>query len=224
MEVWLDTIDLDTIRHARQLGIIAGVTTNPAILGGAEETIEPLLARLLDIQPGRLAVQVTRDDAAGQIAQARKIAALSERIVIKIPAVGEGFQAMATLEREGIKTLATTIFEPRQIIMAGMVGASYAAPYVNRIEKSTGDAWLVIETAQHVLDHYGYQTKIMGAAIKSTEQFVRCASLGIAAITLPANNYQQIFASSTDIDDSLQQFAAAWKSNRFATTSNLFQL
>jgi len=223
MQVWLDTIDFDIIRHARDLSIAAGVTTNPAILGGANENIESLLGKLLDIQPGDLAVQVTLEDTKGQVAQARKIARLSDRIVIKIPAIGEGFQSMAELEKDGIKTLATNIFESRQIMMACMVGAHYAAPYVNRIEQSTGDAFGLIADAQQIIDRYGYRTRIMGASIKSPDQFIRCAKLGIGAITLPADTYRQLFASNPDIDASLVSFDKAWRGNLFSAESRLFE-
>lgn len=222
MQVWLDTIDFDIIKHAQRLGIAAGVTTNPAILGDVHENLESLFGKLLDIQTGGLAVQITHTDAKGQLAQARRIARLGSRIVIKIPAIGEGFQVMAELEKEGIKTLATTIFESRQIVMAGMVGAHYAAPYINKIEESTGNAFELIAESQQIIERYGYRTRIMGASIKSADQFVRCAKLGIGAITLPADTYREIFASTESIDASLAVFAEAWQSNRFATESSLF--
>ncbi|AUH53380.1 hypothetical protein CXB49_22675 [Chromobacterium sp. ATCC 53434] len=224
MKLWLDTIDFQAVKHAQDLGILAGVTTNPAILGAANEDVEGILDRLLDIQSGQLAVQVCADDLAGQLKQARRIARKSPRIVIKIPAIGDGFQAMATLEKEGVATLATAIFETRQVVMAGMVGARYAAPYVNRIEQSTGNAFAMLEQAQHILDSAGYPTAILGAAIKSVDQFIGCARLGIAAITLPTEVYRRLFASSTDIDGSLAQFDAAWAGNPLATSSHLFDV
>ncbi|WP_047258233.1 transaldolase family protein [Chromobacterium subtsugae] len=224
MKIWLDTIDFDIIRNAQALGVLAGVTTNPAILAAADLPAQTVIETLLDIQDGQVAAQVTRDDLPGMLAQARALARISPRMVIKIPAIRHGFQAIATLEKEGIATLATTIFETRQILMAGMVGASYAAPYVNRIEQSTGNAFAILSESQAILERYRYKTIIMAAAIKSVEQCVRCAQFGIGAATLPSDIYRGLFASNHDIDDSLAKFDAAWAASKFTSGSSLFHV
>jgi TalC/MipB family fructose-6-phosphate aldolase len=222
MQIWLDTIDFSLIRHARQLGLLAGVTTNPSILAAAKQPVESVLDTLLDLQPGKLAVQVTGDDYASQLRQARRLAAKSDRIVIKIPAVGDGFQTMAALEREGIPTLATAIFESRQIVMAGLLGVHYAAPYLNRIEQAGRDAALLLQESQQILQRQGQRTLIMGAAVKSLEQFMQCARAGIGAVTLPADTYRQLFASTPDVDAALARFDSAWQANPFTARSALF--
>lgn len=222
MQIWLDTIDFTTIRHARQLGVLAGVTTNPSILAAAERPVEEVLDALLDLQPGLLAVQVTSADPAVQLLQARRLAAKSGRIIVKVPAVGAGFQTMATLEREGIPTLATAIFESRQIVLAGQLGVRYAAPYINRIEQAGRDAALLLRESQQILDRYGQPTVIMGAAVKSAEQFMQCARAGIGAATLPADTYRLLFASSPELDAALQRFDSAWSANPLAAGSVLF--
>ncbi|UTH74621.1 transaldolase family protein [Chromobacterium sp. IIBBL 290-4] len=224
MQIWLDTIDLNLIRHARSLGILAGVTTNPSILSSAERPIEAIAESILDTQQGPLAMQVTRADLDGILAQARNLASRSSRIVVKIPAIGDGFRAMAILEKEGIPTLATTIFEARQIVLAGLIGAHYAAPYLNRIEQSGGDIAKLLEQSQQALQRAGSRTEILGAAIKTQEQFMQCASRGIHAVTLPPGLYQQLFASTPEIDGCLQRFAQAWESNRQACGSEWFQV
>lgn len=56
-----------------------------------------------------------------------------ERICIKIPSTWEGLQACRTLEKEGIATLATTLFNVTQAAVAADVGCKYVAPYVNRL-------------------------------------------------------------------------------------------
>ncbi|KAI5776337.1 transaldolase [Geopyxis carbonaria] len=54
-----------------------------------------------------------------------------ERVCIKIPATWEGLAAIRTLEAEGTACLATTLFTLAQAAVAGEVGATYIAPYVN---------------------------------------------------------------------------------------------
>ncbi|OHX19631.1 transaldolase family protein [Chromobacterium sphagni] len=224
MKIWLDTIDFDVIKNAQELGILAGVTTNPAILASADMNIEHVISTLLEIQDGLVAAQVTSCELPGMLVQARNLASISPRMVIKIPAIHDGFKTISILEKEGIATLATTIFESRQIMLAGMVGASYAAPYVNRIEQSTGNAFSILRESQEILDKYNYTTTIMAAAIKSVEQCVRCAQLGIGAITLPSETYNSLFSSNADIDDSLEKFESAWASSDFTAKSSLFKI
>jgi|GEM_PF-5524605 len=58
MELWLDTIDLNTIKDANEIGILTGVTTNPITLSHADMLPEAKLAQLLNIQNGYVAAQV----------------------------------------------------------------------------------------------------------------------------------------------------------------------
>jgi TalC/MipB family fructose-6-phosphate aldolase len=224
MQIWLDSIDIATIKHAAGLGILAGVTTNPSILSRSTQHFDQVVGDILDGQPGWLAVQVVEKEYDSIVKQARKLAAISDRIIVKIPAVDDGFRAIATLERENITTLATTIFESRQIVAAALCGASYAAPYVNRIETATGRAFEMLEESQKIIDKYGFKTKILAASFKSVDQFIRCATLGLAAVTLPDNIYRALFASNEHIANSLNQFDSAWVSNAGMNTSRFFAL
>jgi TalC/MipB family fructose-6-phosphate aldolase len=224
MKIWLDSINDVTIKHAADLGILAGVTTNPTILSRSTQDFEYVIGSILDSQPGKLAVQVVQKDYESIVKQAKKLAAISDRIIVKIPAVQDGFRAIATLERDNIATLATTIFESRQIIAAALCGASYAAPYVNRIEVATGQAFEILGESQRIIDAYGLKIKIMAAAIKSVEQFVRCAKLGVPAVTLPDDIYNALFVSNENIVNSLHQFDLAWASNERMRESSFFVL
>ena len=224
MQIWLDSINVATIKHAANLGILSGVTTNPKILSCSTQNFECVIDNIIDIQSGWLAVQVILADYDSMVKQARKLAAISNRIIVKIPAVHDGFRVIATLEQENIATLATTIFESRQIVTAALCGASYAAPYVNRIEVAGGRAFETLEESQKIIGKYGLKTKILAASIKSVEQFIRCATIGVAAATLPDDVYHALFASNENIADILDQFDKAWASNAHMQGSRFLAL
>jgi TalC/MipB family fructose-6-phosphate aldolase len=224
MELWLDTINVETIRHAADLGILTGVTTNPAVLSRADQSFEMVIESIAINQPGKIAVQVVRHEYDAIMKQARRLANINDRIVVKIPAVRDGFRAIATLERENVNVLATTIFEPRQIILAALCGATYVAPYLNRIQMATGDAFEIIEKSQRIIEKYGFRTKVLSAAVKSVEQFVRCAELGVSAVTLPDDVYHALFAENESIGSSLRKFDLAWDSNAGMNKSPVFTL
>ena len=59
---------------------------------------------------------------------------VASRICIKIPSTWEGLQACRVLEKEGVSTLATTLFTKAQAILAGEVGCRYIAPYVYELK------------------------------------------------------------------------------------------
>jgi TalC/MipB family fructose-6-phosphate aldolase len=212
MELWLDTTDLDVIKHANKLNILTGVTTNPLLLSKAEADPETTIKKILDVQPGRVAVQVTEGELMPIIEQSRRLSKLSDRVIIKIPAINDGFHAISFLEKEGICTLATTIFETRQIIFSAMTGASYAAPYLSRIDQATGNATSVVGDGQEIIKLNNYKTKIMAASVTRLEQFIWCAKIEIGAITLPKNLYSELFSSNAVIEKCMDDFDAAWKS------------
>jgi TalC/MipB family fructose-6-phosphate aldolase len=222
MELWLDSINIEAIKHAAGLGVLAGVTTNPVILSRSGEKFERVIEAISESQLGRIAVQVVHREYNDIVKQAKRLVAISDRIVVKIPAVDDGLRAIATLERENIATLATTIFESRQIIMASLCGATYAAPYLSKIQMETGEAFGMLETSQKIIEAYGFKTKMLVAAVKSVEQFVRCAELGLSAVTLPENVYRALFASNKSIASSLDTFDLAWGSNAGMKESPFF--
>jgi transaldolase len=222
MQIWMDTIELDLIQDASRLGILAGVTTNPKILSCAHQAPETTIEKLLDVQAGAVAVQVTEKALMEIIKQARRLARISDRIIVKIPAVTDGLRAIAMLEKEGIATLATTVYDLRQIVFAGIAGARYAAPYIDKIETASGNAFELLRRAQHALAQLDCPTQIMGAALKSVHQFTQCAELGIGAVTLPPPVYQALFSTSPEIDASLAAFDTAWGANPHTAQSRLF--
>ena len=57
----------------------------------------------------------------------------SKRVCIKIPSTWEGLRACRELEKQGISTLATTVFCMEQAVLAADSGCAYIAPYVNEL-------------------------------------------------------------------------------------------
>lgn len=222
MELWLDTLNLDIIKEASHLGILTGVTTNPSILSQTDSLPEVTIKRLLDIQPGYVAAQVVATKLDGIMAQAKKLAQLDKRMIIKIPAYGDGFRAIGLLKKENISTMATTIFEPRQIFFSAIAGAKYAAPYYGRIEKIEGNADSVLMAMQDIIRKQNSPLKILAAAIYSPAQLLNCTQAGVAAATIPEKVYNMLFESSKVIDNSLEEFENAWQANTQCRNSKFF--
>src|SRR3989338_5002912 len=175
MELWLDTIDYRLIEDAIKRIKIFGVTTNPSILCKSKETPEKTIKKLLDIQPGLLAVQVTSTDECAMLNQAKKLHHMSNRIIIKVPVCKTGLSVMRALSLENIPTMATVIFEPIQVYLSILSGATYAAPYLGRIEKNTGDYSRVISEMLSVIKNNQSTLKLLTASIATKKQIMYCA-------------------------------------------------
>ena len=135
MELWLDTIDFKFIAKACTQLTIFGVTTNPTILSQSNLLIKKVIQTLLNIQSGKVVVQVTESKAVGMINQAEKIIKFGPNIIVKIPVTGEGLAAIKALNNLNVATMATAIFHPHQVLLSALAGASYAAPYLGKIQK-----------------------------------------------------------------------------------------
>jgi transaldolase len=196
MEIWLDSTSEELAKKAKQLGIVHGVTTNPALIRRSGKPIESILESLLALQLGPVTAQVTADEADGMIEQALRWSQLSERILIKIPVVQAGIEAMGQLTQEGVPTMATVVFHPHQALLAAVAGASYVAPYVTRMHKMGIDSQRALATMKNIFIQYQFKTKLLAASISSLEQITQCAEMGIDAITLKDALFEAFMADN----------------------------
>ncbi len=212
MQIWLDTTDTDTINKALRYGVLRGVTTNPSIIAQTGKALEDILDQLLEVQPGPIAVQVTADFTAGQVAQANRLANVSSRIIVKIPATSEGLQTIHELSHNHIPTMATAVFHARQVMAAAMAGANYIAPYVRWMDDFAGvDAFATLKLMQSLLTTNGWNAKILAAALRTTDDIVSCAQMGIAAATLKPALFESFIANHDATDHFVEVFATDWQ-------------
>lgn len=212
MEIWLDTCDTQVIAAANRLGIVYGVTTNPSILAEAPDDHENVINKILDIQDGPIAVQVTADNAPEMIKQAIALHTFSDRIIVKVPVVQQGLIAIKELVNEGVAIMATAVFQPNQALLAALAGAHYVAPYVCRMFDSGVDAYTALQTMLTMYRHYELNTKIIAAALRTTDQITTCGAMGIPAVTLKSALFSQFIADDSATLECLKVFAEDWES------------
>lgn len=222
MELWLDTINIDLIKEAEEAGILTGVTTNPTILSQSDISPERKIEQLLSCQSGWVCAQVLARDAESMIQEAKSLAQISKRIIIKIPVTPAGLKAISTLEKNGIPTLATAIFEERQLLLAAIAGAQYAAPYMNRIEEATKQSVEILSGMMKIIFNQSFPLKIMAADIKSVEAIPVYARLGVPAMTLPAAIYEAFIKINPRTESSLISFENNWLAGAHTAESEIF--
>ena len=93
MKFYIDTANVDEIRRANDMGIIAGVTTNPSLIAKEGRDYAETLKEITTIVDGPISgeVKATTTDAEDMIAEGRAIYALDPKhMVVKIPMTAEG--------------------------------------------------------------------------------------------------------------------------------------
>ena len=213
MKILLDTADVNYIRKMNDLFPIDGVTTNPSILA---KTKRPFMEVLLGIrsvigQEKGLHAQVLSLKAEDIIGEAEYlISKLGENTYIKIPVIPEGFKAMRILASRGIKVTATAVFTAQQALMAAKAGASFVAPYVNRIDNISGDGVQVVANIAQLFKTYDFKTEVLAASFKNVEQVHKVSLAQTHAVTIG----EDVFNSLTNhplTDWSVNKFVEDWE-------------
>ena len=128
MQIFIDSADVKQIETWLAQGIVDGAATNPSMItkDGVKELESGArrLAALLGDRP--LSVEVTSNDHATMLKQARLFATWARNIVIKIPIVNQfgepSLGVIHQLTQEGIGVNATAILAFNQAILAAEAG------------------------------------------------------------------------------------------------------
>lgn len=184
MQLFLDSARLEDIRAAAASGFLDGVTTNPALLARESADIEELVREVCSLLPGPICIPVRAERTAEIVQEARRLAQLEDRVIVKIPINEEGLRAMARLHSEGIRTHATLCCTPAQALLAAKCGAYFVSPFVARLDASGFDGKEVVAQILEIYDNYEFDTRVMVASIRTTLQVQEAAVLGVDGATV----------------------------------------
>ena len=214
MEYFVDTADLAALRQVNERYPIEGLTTNPNLLAKAGVPLPALLedCRGYVRETGQMIfVQVTAKDADEMLAQAEALRAFfGENLVVKLPAVEEGYRACLLCKARGIRVCVTVIHSVTQALMAARAGADYAAPYVTHIDNNGADGVRCVEAMVNAFERYGSPCKVLGASFRTADQILRLAGVGCHAVTITPEMFRTLIAHPST-DASLRGFDAAWR-------------
>ena len=180
----LDTADLAAIKHCNEFYPLAGVTTNPSIIAKANTDFFKLVKEIRAIigEDKMLHVQATAKTAEGIIEEAKLLKKeLAGEFYIKIPISEEGLKATMELKKLGIGVTMTAIFTPTQALMAAVAGASFVAPYVNRLDNIIGDGTSVVAEIVNQFELSVLTARCLRQALKMPS---RCISVQPLAVTV----------------------------------------
>ncbi|CAI8175385.1 MAG: Transaldolase [Cryomorphaceae bacterium] len=189
MKFFIDTANLAQIKEAQDLGVLDGVTTNPSLMAkegiSGEENVLAHYRAICEIVDGDVSAEVISTDFEGMVREGEALAALDEKIVVKIPMVKDGVKALKYFSDKGIKTNCTLIFSAGQALLAAKAGATYVSPFIGRLDDISTDGLGLIESIRVIFDNYGFDTEILAASVRHPMHIIECAQIGADVMTGP---------------------------------------
>lgn len=193
MQFFVDSADVAEIKALAETGMVDGVTTNPSLIlksgGQVFETIKEICATV----PGPVSAEVTATEKAAIIEEGRKLAALAENVVIKVPLTVDGLSACRALTGDGHKVNVTLCFSAAQALLAAKAGATYISPFVGRLDDIGSTGMDLIAEVVAIYENYGFPTEVLVASVRGPQNVVEAAKIGADVVTLPPNVLWQLY-------------------------------
>lgn len=175
---------------------------------------------VLSAIPGRISTEVDSRlsfDTAATVARAKHIIDLyaqqgisKDRVLIKIASTWEGIQAGKQLESEGINCNLTLLFSFAQAVACAQAGVYLISPFVGRIldwykKANNVDSYpaaedpgvLSVSRIYNYYKHYGYNTIVMGASFRNTDEIEQLA--GCDRLTISPDLMEQLAADTGNL-------------------------
>lgn len=210
MKFFIDTANVNEIREANELGVIAGVTTNPSLIAKEGRDFVEVVKEITGIVDGPISAEVISPEHQGMIEEARELCKIHKNIVIKIPMTPEGLKAVNVLSKEGIKTNVTLIFSSTQALLAARAGASYVSPFVGRLDDIGINGLNIISDIAEIFKIYDIKSEIITASVRTPIHVIEAAKAGAHIATVP---YQVIMQMTKHplTDAGIEKFNQDWK-------------
>lgn len=211
MKFFIDTANLDQIKEANDLGILAGVTTNPSLVAKEGVDFHSRLKEITSLVDGSVSAEVVALDAEGMIEEGLELSKIAPNITVKVPMTLEGLKAVKAFSDKGIKTNVTLIFSGVQALLAARAGATYVSPFLGRLDDIGQDGLHLIDEISDIFVVHDISTEIIAASIRHPIHVSEAARRGAHIATLPSKVIGQLVKHPLT-DKGIEQFLADWNS------------
>lgn len=215
MKFHIDTANIREILDCMCTFDIAGVTTNPSMLGKGE--FADLFGHLREIRRiiGKdrlLHVQVLAYNSEDIIKEAYGILdTLDDDVRIKIPATEQGLIAMGRLIADGVHVTATGIFNSFQGFFVINKGVEWVAPYCKRMDNMGMDYKKTLRVMRQNIDREESDTRILAASFKNADQVIDALIAGAHTATVSPSILREAMTAEY-LDAMLKKFKSDWES------------
>ena len=214
LEIFLDTANIDEMKHILKWGIIDGVTTNQKIFlnekGVDFKTRIKEICNLMGNKP--VSVESNCKTVSEIVNDARDFTKIAKNVVAKVPMTkdGQGLEALHILSNEGIKTNVTVMMNFNQLMLATKAGATYVSLFYNRAKDSGENAVKIVREITDWIEHNNYDTKLIVGSIRKPDDVYEAVAAGAHIMTIPYKILIQMpFHPKTE--DTIEEFDKAWK-------------
>lgn len=211
MKFFVDTAEIEPIRELAATGLLDGVTTNPSLIAKSGRDFIEVVTEICGIVEGPVSAEVTALDAAGMIAEGRKLAKIARNIAVKVPLTWDGLKACKTLTGEGTMVNVTLCFSANQALLAAKAGATFISPFIGRLDDINIDGMELIHEIRTIYDNYpALTTEILAASIRNANHVKDAAIAGADVATVPPAVLKGLVQHPLT-DKGIELFLADWK-------------
>ncbi len=211
MKLFIDTANIDEIKEINQWGVLDGVTTNPSLIakeGGLE--FEEVIADITEIVSGPISAEVIGTTTEEMVEEGKRLAAIADNIVIKIPLIPAGLNAVSQLNSQGIKTNVTLVFSANQALLAAKAGATYVSPFIGRLDDIGNEGVGILEDIVDIFYTHDLDTEVISASIRHPQHVLESARVGADIATIPYDVFKKMVVHPKT-DEGLEKFLADWE-------------
>jgi transaldolase len=214
MKIFLDTANLDEIRHGVAMGVVDGVTTNPTLVAKENKPFRQHILDICDIvKDGVVNAEVVSTDFDNIMREAHEVASWHPNIVVKIPMIPDGVRALSALSKEGIRVNITLVFSAPQALLVAKAGAYFVSPFLGRLDDVGEDGLVLLSDILEIYRAYNYPTQVLAASLRHPMHVIAAAKMGSHIGTLPFKVFEQLFHHPLT-DNGLKTFLADWQKAR----------
>lgn len=210
MQFFLDSANLEEIKKAWDMGVIAGLTTNPSLVAKEGQDFHKLLNTIIGIVDGPISAEVIALDHEGMLHEAHVFASIHPNIVIKVPMTEDGLKTVKVLSSENIKTNVTLVFSANQALLAARAGATYVSPFLGRLDDIGENGLNLLADICEIYEVHGIQTKTIAASIRNPVHVTESAKIGADFATVPFGVLRQLFHHPLT-EAGIEKFLSDWK-------------
>lgn len=210
MRLFIDTANVDNIREVHSWGVLDGVTTNPTLVSKEKRNYTECIREITSFVEGPVSAEAVSLEYDGIVSEARELASIADNVNVKVPMCEEGLKAISKLSAEGIKTNCTLIFSANQAMLAAAAGATFASPFLGRLDDIGNDGLRLLAEIVEVYEYYGIRTQVISASLRHPQHVVGSALAGAHIATIPYDVFKKMVRHPlTDIG--IDRFLEDWK-------------
>lgn len=210
MQLYIDSANPKEVKAMAELGIIDGVTTNPSLAAKAGVTYREAVAQILKTVDDNVSLEVLATDAPNMVTEGRKLAKISNKVVVKLPTTAEGLKALKTLKLDGIRVNMTLVFSANQALLVAKLGAYIVSPFVGRLDDIGQTGTELITEIKQIYENYKFETKILFASVRSPLHVKEAALIGADIATCPYDILEKLVRHPLT-DTGLERFLEDFK-------------